>query len=1199
MPKPIDLEQKLRDEAAEDYCRRLAIRIKYRYEVLQGAECEALNESWKHAFHFPVDGLESKDIFNITQLLYEQPRSQARLATICEYPPVKWLLEQELTAKGQWPPKPPAGVDASAFDARSIDVYDHAAKLNLTGICFSGGGIRSATFNLGILQGLAAADRLNSFDYLSSVSGGGYIHQFLASWISCEDLEKVKHQLQPLPGPPSKRNFWPEPMRWLRRYANYLTPQVGLFTADTWVAFAIWARNTFLNQIVLTAAMLIMLLLPHFYLSSKGIVAHFLLRHGEITAAIILVCFGIATYVVWGKQIKCPPEDHCKAHEETGWGQTGVLLSVFLPILIAVLAFCPYLYRSAFWEGNMLPHTQEVQNLGAGTDADKVVLHVVKTMEWNDPGNIIPATTRTYISRLHRLALPPEPQQKITASCIDDGTASAMACTALFARKTSNAIASGTKDEDAFQDAAKGKLGSDNAAATQPVSDPAALENIRAWQSAYSFRWWKPIGIAVWKTFGMPFDQEDAVHLYRPVNRFGEDRSTSWVFSAMLLGIAILAAFTWRAIAPGIGRLIVILAVTGAMGTGYVLINLSRLVIFFASFFLPLEHVTRSAIPLLPWLGLTVVFVSIEIAGGFIGNLVDESVREWFARLRAWSFLFGIVWLALTACSLIGPGIVHVLIQTKFGASVWLGWAGTTLASVLLGKSSAISGTAKDQASKTKMALNALALIGPPVFIAGLLLSLSWVVEKALHSIESQIGLAVIPHFDFFLLLLLLTATLLLFGWRIDVNEFSLHSFYRDRIARCYAGASNPDRRANRFTGFAASDKRLRVIDLLPKSFNNDVLKDLWANACGPDKCTTEPTPPTYEGPFPIFNTTLNLSFGQDLAYQERKGASFVFTPLYCGYDVGWTETDTDRIQFNGFTPTRSFAYQDGGPRIATAVATSGAAMSPNWGFHSSPTMAFLLTIFNVRLGLWIRNPRHKRFRLSSLRGRNSNPSSPWFGLFYLLAELFGMVNDSAAFVYLTDGGHFENMGLYELVRRHCSTIVICDSEQDNDLNFQGIGMAIRKCRIDHGAEIELDLTRLEPKGDPLVSPCCCVEGKIYYPNGTSGKVLYIKSVYTGGLPADLINYRKENPTFPNTSTLDQWFSESQFESYRRLGQAHAQSEDVVAWITKNLHDRRQPPQPPTGAATSPTDPPPPQETPGAPLPGGVPAPTSTGEQSS
>jgi hypothetical protein len=112
---------------------------------------------------------------------------------------------------------------------------------------------------------------------------------------------------------------------------------------------------------------------------------------------------------------------------------------------------------------------------------------------------------------------------------------------------------------------------------------------------------------------------------------------------------------------------------------------------------------------------------------------------------------------------------------------------------------------------------------------------------------------------------------------------------------------------------------------------------------------------------------------------------------------------------------------------MATAVAASGAAISPNWGYHSSPTMAFLLTIFNVRLGLWIRNPRRQSFLLPRVNG---NPSSPAFGLFYLLAELFGMVNDKAAFVYLTDGGHFENMGLYELVRPHCMTIVICDAEQ-------------------------------------------------------------------------------------------------------------------------------------------------------------------------
>ncbi|WP_035349499.1 hypothetical protein [Edaphobacter aggregans] len=1058
---PNILEEQLRDEAARDYCVRLAqeMRAHEAYKLLTAAEKVAFTSAWIQAFRDePVEATATTE--QIAVLLYRYPHAQARIATLIEYPPGKWLLEQELAALGRWPP------EDSAKDAYAV-----AAELKLSGICFSGGGIRSATFNLGILQGLASVNRLKSFDYLSTVSGGGYIHQFLASWISCENIEKVKEQLEPLPGPPSKRDFWPEPLRWLRRYSNYLTPQVGLFSADTWVAFAIWLRNTFLNQIVLIASLLLVLLIPHFYLSSRGRFAHFLLDHGFVTASIIFVGFLFASGVIFFTQMTHPPAAHCNPQEERGLGQIGVMGLVYLPIVISVLALCPYLYRASFWSGVRLP------------DFDARVVDIV---DWPRNTGIVPASTRHYISHLHRLA--PKTAPKTT-------------------------------------DPAKPTL--------PPPGEPDALDNLRAWQSAYSFHWWSIL------------------------HHFDEDTSTSWVFTSMLAGIALLVLSAARSIPRNWRRLIVLLGMAGAVGCAYVLINLSRLVIFVASFFLPLEDVTRAAIPLLPWAGVTVVFVSIEIAGGLVGNLVDESVREWFARLRAWSFLTCIVWFAFTGSSLLGPGLVSWLFHVAHvGKPLWLGWIGTTLASVLAGKSSLTSGTAGkggQQRPTLTAVLDKLILIGPPVFIAGLVLTLSWVVEKALLVIEARLGNQILPHFDFLVLLGVLAGAAVLFGWRIDINEFSLHAFYRDRIARCYAGASNPDRRANRFTGFAASDKRFRLVDLLPVRFNAPALRSLWAPSCGPNPRLPEPQPPTYEGPFPIFNTTLNLSFGQDLAYQERKGASFIFTPLYCGYDVGWTETDSDRIQFNGFTPTRSFAYQDGGPRMATAVATSGAAMSPNWGFHSSPTMAFLLTIFNVRLGLWIRNPRHKRFRL---RARLSNPSSPWFGLFYLAAELFGTVNDAAAFVYLTDGGHFENMGLYELVRRHCSTIVICDAEQDADLSFQGIGMAIRKCRIDHGAEITIDLTLLEPTGDPPASPQNCIAGTIRYSNGATGQVLYIKSAYTRDLPADLVNFRKENPTFPNTSTADQWFSESQFESYRRLGQHYARSERVLAWLDRHVPER-------------------------------------------
>src|SRR5437016_14579391 len=151
----------------------------------------------------------------------------------------------------------------------------------LEGICFSGGGIRSATFNLGVLQGLAKLVILDHFDYLSSVSGGGYIHEWFAAWIKREEQEQeqlaadatppttysppmgfgeVQKRLVPLPSDKDSPAH-PEPIRWLRRYSNYLTPQKGLFTADTWVAIAIWLRNTFLNQPILFSFLFSLLLI--------------------------------------------------------------------------------------------------------------------------------------------------------------------------------------------------------------------------------------------------------------------------------------------------------------------------------------------------------------------------------------------------------------------------------------------------------------------------------------------------------------------------------------------------------------------------------------------------------------------------------------------------------------------------------------------------------------------------------------------------------------------------------------------------------------------------------------------------------------------------------------------------------------------------------------------------------------------------
>ena len=146
---------------------------------------------------------------------------------------------------------------ARTFSSRSVyraaapiaDVYKRAADLGLMGLCFSGGGIRSATFNLGILQGLAELNLLRCFDYLSTVSGGGYIHQWFAAWSQRRGFDQVEKRLIPLPEPDNPGDH-PEPIRWLRRYSNYLTPENGLLSGDTWVAIATWLRNTILNQAI-------------------------------------------------------------------------------------------------------------------------------------------------------------------------------------------------------------------------------------------------------------------------------------------------------------------------------------------------------------------------------------------------------------------------------------------------------------------------------------------------------------------------------------------------------------------------------------------------------------------------------------------------------------------------------------------------------------------------------------------------------------------------------------------------------------------------------------------------------------------------------------------------------------------------------------------------------------------------------------
>jgi hypothetical protein len=373
----------------------------------------------------------------------------------------------------------------------------------------------------------------------------------------------------------------------------------------------------------------------------------------------------------------------------------------------------------------------------------------------------------------------------------------------------------------------------------------------------------------------------------------------------------------------------------------------------------------------------------------------------------------------------------------------------------------------------------------------------------------------------------------LLLAWRVDLNDFSMNLFYRNRLVRCYLGASHRSRKPNPFSGFDPDD------DLLVNS-----LQDKHG----------------YGGPLPIVNAALNLVTGQNLAWQERKAESFVFTPLRCGFDTWLERLDLEAeakdmaggdIEKYGFRPAACCLhpnrfYKPGGYRLGAAISISGAAASPNMGYHSSPSLAFLMTFFNVRLGYWTGNPRHKS---------TWQNAGPHLGLFRLIAELFGLSDDEARYVYLSDGGHFENLGLYELVKRRCKYIVVCDADADGDYTFGDLGGAIRKCREDIGVEITLVTDSLKP-GTAAASDAADAKeagtkenfsethwaiGKIDYslvdPKADDGILVYLKTSLTGDEPADVLNYHREHADFPHQTTADQWFTESQFESYRRLGE--------------------------------------------------------------
>jgi hypothetical protein len=320
----------------------------------------------------------------------------------------------------------------------------------------------------------------------------------------------------------------------------------------------------------------------------------------------------------------------------------------------------------------------------------------------------------------------------------------------------------------------------------------------------------------------------------------------------------------------------------------------------------------------------------------------------------------------------------------------------------------------------------------------------------------------------------------------IDANKFSLHAMYRNRLIRTFLGASNRERKANPFTGFDPSDN-FPVAKLSAK-------------------------------PLHVINMTLNLVKGENLAWQQRKGESFTATRY---------RTGSCRV---GYQSSTTYA---GGITLGGAVAISGAAANPNMGYASSPLMSIVMMLFNARLGAWLPNPGDAGRRCWGMHG-------PTFSVLPFIDEAFGRTTDRHAWVNLSDGGHFENLGLYEMLLRRCATIIVVDGSGDPLFQFGDLGNAIRKAYVDMGIPVEFPdgvaISKTPAVGSRHAaigrSRYSAVDGK----DAPDGTIIYIKSSLTGNEPEDVRNYAALNPCFPHQPTTDQWFDEEQFEAYRRLG---------------------------------------------------------------
>jgi hypothetical protein len=426
------------------------------------------------------------------------------------------------------------------------------------------------------------------------------------------------------------------------------------------------------------------------------------------------------------------------------------------------------------------------------------------------------------------------------------------------------------------------------------------------------------------------------------------------------------------------------------------------------------------------------------------------------------------------------------------------------------------------------------------------------------------------------LLAVLLGAAIL--AWLVvDLNQWSLHPYYRRRLSSAFfVHRDGPDRVQE-----WPYDAPLRVSTIDSGARFPDLIVCAAANVSD-----VGATPP------------------------GRSATPFTF----CRQDIGGPLVSACTAAF--YEKHAARASRD--VTLPAAVAMSGAAFAPVMGKKSIRTLTFLLALTNLRLGVWLPNPQHVEalskprlergpswarripHALEERVGRVSRSLAErvvpeahheelldrrWPRVWarvktwalgrrprphYLFKEMLGRTKLNDRFLYVTDGGHFDNLGVVELLRRGCTTIYCLDAGGDPAGSYFALGEAIALARSELQVHIEIDPSPIDPGPDGRPPSTDHVIGTIRYlatPTGRGeagcdeadssplvGRIVYCRAAVTAQAPFDVRAFQARDSRFPHHSTLDQLFDDQKFESYRALG-AHTAGAAVETLRQRELRD--------------------------------------------